>query len=213
MSEHAFLIQITDAGLRQKIRQMLLDLAMLAQAPALHLEPSVSHTKTRSQAPRGVGEGPDRSLYEFYELHFRQAADKQDEVALHKLLWRSEKDLRWFRYGIDQDRLILQKERDEARDLGLLLEYGEGKHAAIVAEQNSWPIGWVRVMRERNGRDPDYGRERPRWRELDAETRYEVCERLAEEGLTQAEGAKRLGVAQATVNPFWPKQRRLRSVA
>lgn len=210
MANHDFIPAIRNAELRQAIRSILLEMAMLGEAPARSLEPSVSGSKAEDRAPRGTwGRREDLSLHEFFATAFAQAVPAEEK--LRKLLYRAERELRWHKKGIDTDRLTLQRERDEARDIEVLLQFGERKPAAVIAELYSWPIGWVRMVRERNGKDPEMGLERPKWRETPEEERYAICGRLCDEGLNQTEAAARLGIAKSTVNPYWP--RRLRSVA
>ena len=204
MAEHSFIVKITPAELRQEIRSLLLEMVKLSDAPARSLQPSVSKSKSEDHAPRGsFGRIEDRSMWEAYCFRFEKAVG--DEPELRRLVLRGTRELEWHLKGIPTDRLTLQKERDEQRDIAVLLQYGKGKPAAVIAEMHSWPIGWVRVMRERAGLDPETGWERPKWRQTPEAERYELCERLCNEGLTQQEAGERLGIAQSTVSPYWPK--------
>lgn len=196
--------KIKDLDLQARIRSLLCEMQMLGEAPAFKMEASVSQSKQEDRPPRGTfGRVEDLSMHETYVRRFAKATSSHDTLAI---LIEGEQELRDHKFGIDLDRLILQQTQDEQRDEKLLLEQGEGVHAAVICARYKWKLGWVRTVRERNGKDPDYGKERPRWRETPNEERYALCARLAAEGLTQTEGAKRLGIAQQTVSPYWPKR-------
>jgi len=107
----------------------------------------------------------------------------------------------------DADRIEIERTRDERRDIELLLSHGQGIHAAILSARHRWPLGWVKMVRQRNGCDPDYGRERPKWGGLDPEARYDLCEHLQEEGMTQREAALFLGVSKRSVQLYWTREK------
>lgn len=188
---------IEDTELRERVRRLMCDLLALPEGPAVNLEPSVSKSKS-------TGNPPPRSdsLHEKWSEKFR--ACRNDPVLIEATAIKAEAELKAFKGGSGEtDRLKMQRERDEKADIQTLIEHGEGVAAAIISARHSWPIGWVRTVRERNGREPEYGYERPQWKRMDAEERYAMVETLRLEGVSQREAALRLGVSKASVQRYW----------
>lgn len=209
------LAKIEDEALRSQVQAMLLKLQMLAEGPATSLEPSVSHGKIEGSPPKGTlldrdsDKAPpeDRSLWEHYSYRFGIAAMANNEIELGRLLILANRAYRDTVKRPDADRIEIQRVRDENRDIELLLTHGEGIHCAHLSADYSWPLGWVKIIRERNGKDPEYGRERPKWGSLDKDARYEICEHLRGEGMSQREAAFHLGVSKRSVQMFWSREK------
>lgn len=206
--------RIEDPELRNEVNLLLRNLQMLAEGPSQSLEPSVSHGKTEGSAPKGTildrpsesAPPDDRSLWDHYAFRFGLAALAKDEVELRRLLILASRAYEDTIKRPDEDRIEIERTRDEQRDIQLLLEHGEGIHAAILSARHRWPIGWVKIIRERNGKDPDYGRERPKWKALDSDGRYAICEHLQAEGMSQREAAFHLGVSKRSVQLYWARK-------
>jgi hypothetical protein len=97
--------------------------------------------------------------------------------------------------------------RTETEEIGLLIEMGVGIHSSELAADTGWPVSWITTQRERHGREPDYGHERPHWRALSKEERYEIAHKLAAKGQSLRSSAKELGVAHTSLSYYWPSQR------
>lgn len=100
-------------------------------------------------------------------------------------------------------------ERDEDEGEKALIDHvitaHEDSSAYFVAVTLSVPVGWVERIREDAGRDPDYGRLRPQWRKLDAETKRSLVADQERLGKTQLETARVLGIGKRTVEQYWPR--------
>lgn len=205
--------KISDPELRLEVRNLFRELQLLAEAPAQNLEPSgpVSHGKASGSAPKGANPSrssddpmsKDVSLYEHWAFRIGMAANNDNQPELQRLLILARRDLEDYKHRPDEDRVKIQQERLESRDIELLLAHGEGIHAGVLAARHRWPIGWVRHVRERNGKEPDYGWERPDWKSMSEDERYAFIEKLQGEGLSQRECAERIGVSKTSISRFW----------
>ena len=219
MSLRKALSRIQDPELASEVESLLARLQMLPEGATQNLEGNISHGKSEGKVPRGVDEkapvrpsdrppSPDVSLWAHYAFRFGKAALTNNEIEIRRLLIEANREPADFSHRPDSNRIALQQERTEARDIELLLKYGEGTHAAVLAAENMWPIGWVKIIRERNGKEPLYGRERPRWKDLTDEERFVEVEHLEREGMSQREVALRLGISKGSVGRYWPEARR-----
>ena len=194
---------IKDERLARDVHDLLARLQRLPEGSTGKWGGFTSHGKAGSKAPTGVelerrsedAMSADVSLWAHYAFRFGRAALTNNEIEIRRLLIEATREYEDFRKRPDNNRIALQQERTEAKDTELLLAYGEGKHASVLAAENLWPVGWVRIIRERNGKDPEYGFDRPAWREMGDGERYELCGELQSEGLSQREAALRIGVS------------------
>ena len=216
MSLRKALSRIQDPELASEVQSLLARLQMLPEGATANFDGNISHGKVEGSAPKGAHPerssldppSPDVSLWAHYAFRFGKAALTNNEIELRRLLIEANRELADFTHRPDENRITIQQERTEARDIELLLKYGEGTHAAVLAAENMWPIGWVKIIRERNGKEPLYGRERPRWKDLTDEERFVEVEYLEREGLSQREVALRLGISKGSVGRYWPEARR-----
>lgn len=216
MSLRKALSRIQDPELASEVQSLLAKLQMLPEGATANLDGNISHGKIEGSAPKGSmperssqdPPSPDVSLWAHYAFRFGKAALTNNEIEIRRLLIEANRELADFSHRPDSNRIALQQERTEARDIELLLKYGEGTHAAVLAAENMWPIGWVKIIRERNGKEPLYGRERPRWKDLTDEERFVEVEYLEREGMSQREVALRLGISKGSVGRYWPESRR-----
>lgn len=216
MSLRKALSRIQDPELASEVQSLLAKLQMLPEGATANLDGNISHGKIEGSAPKGSmperssqdPPSPDVSLWAHYAFRFGKAALTNNEIEIRRLLIEANRELADFSHRPDSNRIALQQERTEARDIELLLKYGEGTHAAVLAAENMWPIGWVKIIRERNGKEPLYGRERPRWKDLNDDERFVEVEHLEREGMSQREVALRLGISKGSVGRYWPESRR-----
>lgn len=103
---------------------------------------------------------------------------------------------------------IERAEGTDAAHVVALLEAG-GVHSAKLAVATGWPLSWIQTLRGRYGYDADYGRELPRFRQLDEDGRTQAVREIwLEDGLDQRAVAKHFGVSRATIRKYWPKEAR-----
>ena len=197
-----------EPSLRLQVIDLLSRLQLLPEAQAQSLQPSVRSGKAEDRPPKGVGRtasdgtpSADVSLWAHYSFRFGRAALTNNEVEVSRLLVEADRAYQDFIKRPDNNRIAMQQERTEARDIEILLKYGENKHAAVLSAEYLWPIGWVRVVRERNGCDPEWGIPRPVWKTMSDEERYNCVAELAPKN-TQKEIAMRLGISQASVSRY-----------
>lgn len=226
MSEREWIARIEDRFLREDIRRQVIELIMLSEVPA-YAGPRTATPdgkllegrKARrgkihkeSEPPRGVsinrrpGQAPskDDSFYSHFLFRYERA---QTDLEFEVIYEEAKRDLKKHKDGLEDGDMARNAYVDEQRDTRELLAEEEGVPAAVVAVKRGWPIAWVRTIRQRNERDAELGLPRPRWRELSDQERRDVCEGYAyDEGLNQTQAAKRLGIAQSTVSPYWPKR-------
>lgn len=209
-----------DREMAELLRQMIL----LSEVSAGSLVPLHSAGKPEAKPPKGVGQTRDRrnpdlpdknwSLYEHYSYRYEQAQTEQ-----HKRIVcaQARADLRIRQRGVDKWRVERYKrfadadpaevDAREDEDRRLLLEYGDGVHSAELAADMGWHRSWIETQRERNGREPTYGRPRPSWHALKPDERRFQALTMAQEGMSLRRAARELGIAHTTLSRYWPKTR------
>lgn len=216
------LSRIRDGDLKRRIEGLLRELYWASEAPgSSYLALGSSGEKSDAQIPRGVvsnildrrSEPPrHRFLFEWYVWAFENATSDDER---RMLCVQAEIDLgrrHKLRQG-DEGRSHADQVALEAEQRRVLIEHGEGIHSADIAAEQGWPVGWVEDTRKRAGRDPVWGRVRPRWRELSDELRAAIALDYYERQVTQRDAAKELGIGQSTLSPYWPSVRRQRLAA
>jgi hypothetical protein len=205
------LSRIQDPELASEVQSLLARLQMLPEGATASLDGNISHGKIEGSAPKGARPerssqdppSPDVSLWAHYAFRFGKAALTNNEIEIRRLLIEANRELADFSHRPDENRITIQQERTEARDIELLLKYGEGKHAAVLAAENMWPIGWVKLVRERNGCEPVHGWVRPNWKDMGDEERYRCIGELMEQGMSQRKAAEHLGISRGSVIRYW----------
>lgn len=206
-----------DAALRKRAAAILGKLAVLSEAPAGKPAAFVSGGAADSKVPLGVRErkridqlvkaskeapSKDRSLYDFYLWHFTHATS---EGALRFAVRRAEVDYDVRVRGAESSLAERKRHRDpddEAAEIRLVLELGEGVPAQIVAYEGDYSVNWVRSIRERHGRHPEDGTVRPVWSELTSAERRRVVAGLLAEPMSVRDAARYLGVGRSTVQRY-----------
>jgi hypothetical protein len=210
-----FLTSIDDAELREEIRVVLREMELLSESRAS----SVERSAPSSEKPLGPPEfrdlsatvcpPEDRSLHEHFVWRFRDLVQRgASKKRLWFLLWDAEHALKTRTVPPSaaerQERVAMVLSRpDEAALKKYLIDQFEGEHAYRVHLQLKLPVGWVEKVREDEGRDPDYGFRRPRWRELSDSEKAEQVALLRAADLNQEEACRRLGVSKRTVASYW----------
>jgi hypothetical protein len=198
-------------ALAREMLQLLREMSLMSEVSAGSFVP-VHSGKPQSKPPPGFSErlrdplrAPqvDFSLYEHFSWRWRKSrTDLQKRVIVcqARVAVRHRKD--------GPDPWIVDKAiRTEREEIGLLIEMGVGVHSAELSADTGWPRSWIETQRERHGREPEYGNERPHWRALSVEERTEAAFRLFERNLSLRGAAKELGVAHTTLARYWPSQR------
>lgn len=208
-----FLAAIDDAELRHEIRDILAKMETLSEVRASTVGRSSRSSEKPDGPPGFIGLSEkhcppeDRSLYEHFVWRFRhEVAANRSKKRLWFLLWEAQKayDTRATPPSPDNPRVALVLTRaDEKALIGHILEHHEGENAVKVAIDLSLPEGWIKKIREDNNREPDHGRPRPKWRELeDWEKRAIVSSLRENDKMTQKETAAWLGVSSRTVRHY-----------
>lgn len=207
MSRLEFIGEIPDRNLQLRIKKILLDLMVLGEAAAVAIDANlVTEGKPGSKMPRDPC-----SLYEEWLDKFRFAAPDTDElealctIATRELL-SAKGGQQWQHSVEDTNRLEMQRGRDEAKDIGLLIEHRQGDHCAVLSVEHHWPLGWIKAQRIRAGQEPIHGIPCGRWQELDQRAKRAKIAELQSDGLTQKEAALQMGVAVRTVATYWPRR-------
>jgi len=204
-----FLAAIDDAELRQDIRTILARLATLAEGRAVPTERSSRSSEAPIGPPEFAGLSnrdcppEDRSLFDHFRWRFEKAIERGATTkTLYFLLWEAEKAYETRTVAPDRDdprrALILTRADEDGLKDHVLTNY-EDQHSYRVALDLSLPQGWVEKIREDDGREPETGQRRPKWRDLDETMKRALVERLRSEGRTQEETAKWLGISRRTV--------------
>jgi hypothetical protein len=202
-----FLTLVDDAELRAEIRAILARLEFLSDTSAAAPGRSSRSSETPLGPPgfAGLSEKDcppeERSLYEHFRYRFEKAIDSgATRKTLYFLLWEAEKALRLRVIGPDPDRkaLVLTRADEEALIRRVLTDY-EGEHSYRVYLDLDLPQGWIEKIREDDGREPETGFRRPKWKDLDEALKRSLVSDLRAAGKTQAETARWLGVSRRTV--------------
>ncbi|HXS32262.1 MAG TPA: hypothetical protein VN758_00640 [Solirubrobacterales bacterium] len=214
-----FLALVDDAELREEIRAVLREMQMLSDTRASAIGRSAP-TSERRPGPPEYKEGmsaavcppEDRSLYDHFAWRFRDAVGRElPRKRLWFLLWDAEHALKTRvvppTAAEREERVAMVLSRpDEKALIEYVLDHYEGEHVYRVHLQLKLPQGWIEKVREDEGRDPDYGFRRPKWRELDDTQKAEQVRLLKESGCKQTDVVRRLGVSLRTVRVHWPKE-------
>ena len=201
--------QIEDDELRLAIRSILGKLETLADGGTSSPERSVRSSETPLGPPGfanlSSAECPPeaRSLFDYFRWRFeRLIASQASRKRLYFLLWEAEKayETRAVPPDLENPRmaLILTRADEDALKQKVCAEY-EGQHSYRVHLDLDLPQGWVEKVREENGREPETGYLRPKWRDLDDDAKRELVRRLRSLGKTQEETARWLGISRRTV--------------
>ena len=199
--------EIDDPELRAEIRAVLARLELLSDASAATPGRSSRSSETPIGPPGFAGLSAldcppeDRSLYEHFAYRFEKAVRSgSSRKALYFLLWEAEKALRLrvVRPESDRQALVLNRADEDALIRRILNDY-EGDHSYRVHLDLDLPQGWIERIREQDGREPETGYRRPKWRGLSEPMKRQIVRRLRDEGKTQAEVARWLGVSRRTV--------------
>lgn len=201
---------------------------MISEAPTSNLDPATSHGATESSPPAGVSEKAritptdpdkpppkDRSLYDWYVWQFaRSVSEPQRLVGLLLLAEREYMERTVFearRIGLRKGELTDNDIKDggsaEREMARRVIEWYEGRSALEVAVLEYASEAWVRKVRRLAGRNPEDGRKRPEFLDLDDDERRKVAERLHARELRLTTAAHRLGVDKNTLKRYWPAER------
>jgi hypothetical protein len=200
---------IDDPELRVEVRSVLARLETLSEGRASSPERSARSSETPLGPPEFAGLSEkdcppeDRSLYDHFRWRFEHAlAVGVGTKRLWFLLWEAEKAYETRTVAPDPDNprmaLVLTRADENALKQKVCSDY-EGQHSYRVHLDLDLPQGWVEKVREEDGREPETGYRRPKWRELDDEAKRFFVSSLRGRGLTQAEAARWLGVSRRTV--------------
>lgn len=204
-----FLDRIDDRELRQEIRTTLARLEVLSDVRASAPGRSPRSSETPIGPPGFAGLSgkdcppEDRSLFDHFRWRFEKAAEgRAPRKTLYFILWEAEKALRTrlVAPGPDDGRRALVLTRaDENALIGHVLNDHEGTHSYKVSIDLDLPKGWVERIREHDGREPETGYRRPKWKELDEAMKRSIVSGLRDQGKTVDETARWLGVSTRTV--------------
>lgn len=210
-----FYALIVDPELRLEIRKILARLETLSDGRAANPERSARSSEAPLGPPEFAGLSErdcppeDRSLYDHFRWRFEKAARSGASTKrLYFLLWEAEKAYETRTVPPDPENprtaLVLTRADEEALKRKVLSDF-EGEHSYRVHLELSLPQGWIEKVREDDGREPETGNRRPKWRDLDPETKRAMVAHLREQGKTQDEVARWLGISRRTVVAFQRK--------
>ncbi len=198
---------IDDPELRAEIRAVLARLELLSDASAATPGRSSRSSETPIGPPGFAGLSAldcppeDRSLYEHFRYRFENAVRSgATRKTLYFLLWEAEKALRLriVRPESDRQALVLTRADEDALIRRVLTDY-EGQHSYRVHLDLDLPQGWIERIREQDGREPETGYRRPKWKDLDDPMKRSIVSGLRDQGKTVEETARWLGVSTRTV--------------
>jgi uncharacterized protein YbdZ (MbtH family) len=201
--------RIEDRELRLEVRTILGKLETLSDGRAASTERSARSSETPLGPPEfaNLSEADcppaDRSLFDHFRWRFDRAiASGASTKRIYFLLWEAEKAYQTRTVPPDPDNprtaLILNRADEEALKRKVCADY-EGQHSYRVHLELDLPQGWVERVREEDGREPETGYRRPKWRELTDEDKVALVQRFRGAGKTQEETARWLGVSRRTV--------------
>lgn len=206
--------RIQDAELRDSIRSILARLELLADGGTASIENSVRSSETPLGPPGFANitqskcppEG--RSLYDHFKWRFENAIRSgASNKKLYFLLWEAEKayETRVMPPDPENPRVALILTRaDEDTLKRRIVETYEGEHSYRVHLDLNLPQGWIEKVREESGREPETGYLRPKWRKLHDSEKRSFIRSLRQQGKTQQETARWLGISRRTV-ATWDK--------
>lgn len=141
--------------------------------------------KPEAKPPPGFREGRDSkrappkdfSLYEHYRWRYQRA---RDDLQRRVIYCQARAALRERQQGPEpwQQRWNYNEEDD----IKVLVEDGEGVHIAELSAVTGWPYHWIATQRERNAREPTYGKPRPRWQKMTGDEKKNLVRYLFGEG-------------------------------
>lgn len=201
--------RIEDRELRLEVRTILGKLETLSDGRAASTERSSRSSETPLGPPEFANLSEkdcppaDRSLFDHFRWRFDRAiASGASTKRLYFLLWEAEKAYETRVVPPDPDNprmaLILTRADEGALKRKVCADY-EGEHSYRVHLDLDLPQGWVERVREEDGREPETGYLRPKWRELTDDAKRELVRLLRADGKTQEETARWLGVSRRTV--------------
>lgn len=207
----SWLSEIDDAELKAEIRDILGKLEMLTECRASTPGRSAPSSETPVGPPEFAGLSEkdcppeDRSLFDHFRWRFqREVYSGRSRKRLWFLLWEAQKayETRTVPAGPDNPRMALVLTRADERGLVRhILEDREGEHSFKVHLDLNLPVGYIEKVREDAGCEPEHGRKRPKWSELDEPMKRRIVTTLRE-SKTQDEVAKWLGVSKRTVATY-----------
>ena len=211
-----FLAEIDDRELRVEIRAILAQFEILSDARASSPGRSPRSPETPLGPPGFAGLSnrqcppEERSLYEHFRWRFENAVRSgASRKTLYFLLWEAEKALRIRTTAPNPDNprkaLVLTRADEDALIRHVLADH-EGLHSYKVHLDLDLPQGWIEKIREDDGREPETGHLRPKWKGLDDLTKRTLVATLRSEGKTQEEVARWLGVSRRTVVTYSTEQ-------
>ena len=204
----------------KEMSELLRQMRLLSEIGGNSLVALHSAGKPGTKAPPGFKENrkdvpdPDFSLYEHFSYRYEKAGTQEHKRiicaqarAALRIRQRGVTEWQAERYAkfAKADPSTVDMREDEDRKL--LLEHGEGVHSAELAADMGWHRSWIETQRERNGREPTYGRPRPSWHALEPDQRRFQALTMAREGMSLRRAAKELGIAHTTLSRYWPKTR------
>lgn len=199
-----------DGALDTEMRRILRDMELLSEAcSTTATEVHVGSGKPQTKPPPGVrlnldSKRPpprDQSLY----LHFKWRYDRaRNDLQRRVIICQARVALRERKRG--PEAWASRWNFNEDDDVEILIQDGEGVHIAELAATTGWPPSWIKTQRERNGREPDYGKPRPKWQQLTKDERAQVAHHHHSEGLSLRQAAKIVGVAPTTLHYYWPRE-------
>lgn len=186
----------------QRERQILAKLELLSEAKVGNLqEGKTSHGKAEGRAPDPGGKTlKDQSLYFYY----RQRLQRAETSHKRNLICRAaERDYELRTKGAKRATLLsgaTRQHRNEEREAGWVIEFGEGLDPQAIAEELEVPRGWVeRVRREARRRVSD-GRPVPGFLGWDEDKRREEVQKLSH--MSTSKIAEHLGVSRGTIRRY-----------
>lgn len=87
-----------------------------------------------------------------------------------------------------------------------VIEWYEGVHPRDVATAEGQTESWVRKIRRLHERNPEDGRARAGFLDLDEEGRRAAVAKLAARGMSRQKAADRLGIGKTTATRYWPAE-------
>lgn len=184
--------------LDQRIRRVLAKLSMLSEAPASNIGgEKINQGKAEDRPPSAI---PEALLW-----HYRQAFEDATttEARRWELVYQAERDLDERAARKDASWIAGHPERTGEDYEALILTIYEGRPALEVAVRERQKVGWVRKLRDDDGRHPETGAKRPAF-PADTSDRRRVVARFARQRWTIRQVADWFGVGRSTVHRSWP---------
>lgn len=213
-----FLTRISDPKLREAVRKLLIDLALLAEGRAQPIErshsgkpESAAPAEAMPNRPSDLPPPKDRSLYAYYLWHFERAFS---EWRFHMLVLLGRRDYDVHTKGLGDQRRAGHMHVASEGDTRNAAKFDREQGDRVVAEYVGVPdyevavleavsIAWVRTQREKRRRRPGDGRPKPGFLGLNDDERYHQVQRLKAKGMGQKRVAVKLGVSKQTVQRYW----------